>query len=197
MQRSRAEAPCAPLPPILQASGKQPQWAKQFLKAVQAQAQEVKPKAKQAPKPKFKPSGAESKKRKKVLVPDDSGDESSPIPCGGSEDGEDSLHPGKPSPTKKSKVKQKRKKPLRKTKKGHGVPRETKSVSAADKIAGQLLEEEAPATQDERPTPQDKDVSEKVCVSTGSCDGSTVSTALFCRFLLRLNRFPRIALCHL
>ena len=80
VQIFRVEAPRAPPPPICQASGKRPQRAKQFVKAVQAQAQQAKPKAKQAPKPKFKPSGFRSKKRKKVPNPDDSGDESSPIP---------------------------------------------------------------------------------------------------------------------
>ena len=88
-QSSRVEAPRAPPAPIPQASGKQPQQAKQFVKAVQAEAQEAKPKAKQAPKPKFKPGGLQSKKRKKVPNPDDSGDKSSPIFTDGSEDSED------------------------------------------------------------------------------------------------------------
>ena len=66
----------------------------------------------------------------------------------------------------------------------------------ADKFADQPLVEEAPAPQDEGPTPQDKDVSKKVCCSTGSCNSSTGSTAPFSRFLLRLNRFPRIPLCN-
>ena len=69
-------------------------------------------------------------------------------------------------------------------------------MSAAHKIGDQPLEEEAPASQDEGPTPQNNDVSEKVCGSTGSCDGSTGSTARFSRSLLRLNRFSRFALCH-
>ena len=69
-------------------------------------------------------------------------------------------------------------------------------MSAADKVAEQPLEEDAPASQVEGPTPQDEDVSEKVCGSTGSCDGSTGSTAPFSWFLLRLKGFPHIALCH-
>ena len=76
-----------------------------------SQAQEAKPKANQAPKPKFKPSGVQSKKRKKVPSPDDDGNESSPILTDGSEDSEDSPVPLKPPPTEKSKVKQKGKKP--------------------------------------------------------------------------------------
>ena len=32
------------------------------------------------------------------------------------------------------------------------------------------------------------------CGSTGNCDGSTGSTGPLYRFLLRLNKFPRIAL---
>ena len=44
----------------------------------------------------------------------------------------------------KSKVKQKSKKPLKKTKKGDGAPKGTESVSAADKIADSALEEGAP-----------------------------------------------------
>ena len=107
VQSSRVEAPRAPPPPNPQALGKQPQRAKQFVKAVEAQAQEAKPKAKQAPKPKFKPSGVQSKKQKKVLNLDDSGDESSPILTDRSGDSEDPPHPLKPPPTEKSKVKQK------------------------------------------------------------------------------------------
>ena len=42
LQRSRVEAPHAPPPPIIQASRKQPQRAKPFVKAFQAQAQEAK-----------------------------------------------------------------------------------------------------------------------------------------------------------
>ena len=93
-------------------------------------------------------------------------------------------------------MKQKSKKPLEKTKKGDGAPMETQSVSTAKRVAEESLEEKAPAQQDEGPTAQDEDVSEKVCGSTGSCDGSTCSTAPFSRFLLRLNRFARITLCH-
>ena len=112
VQSSRVEAPRAPTPPpIPQASGKQPQRARQFVKAVQAQAQEAKPKAKQASKPRFKPSGVQNKKRKKVTNPDDSGDESSPILTDGSEDSEDSSLQLKPPPTEKSKVKKKGNKP--------------------------------------------------------------------------------------
>ena len=70
-------------------------------------------------------------------------------------------------------MKQKRKKPLKKTQKGDGASKEIESLSAPDKIADQPLEEEAPTLEDEGPTPQEEDVSEKVCGSTGSCDGST------------------------
>ena len=161
VQSSGVEAPRAPPPPIPQASGKQAQRAKQFVKAVQAQAQEAKSKAKQAPKPKFKPTGVQSKKRRRVPNRDDSGDQSSPILTEGNEDNEDPPVKLKPTPTEKSQLKQKRKTPLKKTKKGDGATEETESVSAADKIADQPLEEEAP-------TPQDEDVSEKVCGSTGT-----------------------------
>ena len=108
----------APPPPIPQSVGKQPQRAKQFVKAVQAQVQDAKPKAKQAPKPKLKRSGVQSKKRKKVPNPDDSGDESSPNLIEGSDDSEDAPLPLKPPQTEKSKVKPKHKKPWKKTKKG-------------------------------------------------------------------------------
>ena len=74
VQNSRVEPP----PPIPQGSGKKPQREKQLVKAVEAQAQEAKPKATQAPKPEFKPSGVESMKRKEVSSPNDSGDEPSP-----------------------------------------------------------------------------------------------------------------------
>ena len=162
VQRSGVEAPRAPPPPpIPKALGKEPQRAKQFVKAGQAEAQEAKPKAKQASTPQFQPSGVQSKKRKKVPSPDDSGDESSPILTDESEDSEDP--PLKPPPTEKSKVKQKSKKPLKKTKEGDGAPKETESVSAAEKVADQPLEEEAPAPQDKGPTPQDEEVSQKVC----------------------------------
>ena len=125
MQGSWVEAPLAPPPPIPQASGRQPQRAKQFVNAVQAQAQEAKHKAKQAPKPKFKPSGLQSKKRKKVPSPDDSGDKSSPIFTDASEDSDDSPHPSKPPPTETLKVKQKSKEPLKKTKKADGAPNQS------------------------------------------------------------------------
>ena len=170
VQGSRVEAPRAPPQPIPQASGKQPQRTK----AVQAQAQEAKRKAKQVPKPRFKPSGVQSKKRKKLLNPDDIGDESSPSLIDGSEDSEDPPLPLNPPPTEKSKVKQNSNKPFKKTKKRDDAPKEMECVSAADKIADQPLEEEAPAPQDVGPTPQDKDVLEKVCGSTRSRDCSTV-----------------------
>ena len=108
VQSSRVEAPRAPPPPMSQA----PQRAKQFVKAVQAQAVEAKPKGKQAPKPKSKPGGVQSKQRRKVPNPDDGGDEASPILTDGSEDSENSPLPLQPPPTEKSKVKQNSKKPL-------------------------------------------------------------------------------------
>ena len=196
VQSSRVEAPCAPPAPMPQASGKQHQQTKQFRKAVQAQAQQAKPKAKQAPKPEFKLSGVQSKKLKKVPNPDDSCDESSPILTDGSEDNEDSPLRLKRPPTERSKVKQKNKKLLTKTQGGMLHRRRRNPCAPRTKLQNNRLRRRSPHLKTKDPSPQDKDVSEKVCGSTGSSDGPTGSTAPFPRFPLQLKRFPRIALCH-
>ena len=130
---------CQPKSHILRSSGKQPEQSNLFVKAIQAQVQDAKPQAKQAPKPSVKPGDVQRKRPKKFRNPDGSSDRSSPYVTSGADDSQDDQLPVQPPQRKKSKVKPKDKKPFKKTKKADGASKqfgkeeETESVSTRDK----------------------------------------------------------------